>query len=332
MNNIDNTSLKNISDMTFNEKLHVSVKYDDIEDWLDMHFIRPVGLRWAMTCMKHNVHPNVVTVISMFLGIVAGVMFSYPDVAHNIIGVVLMLLFTFGNSADGQLARLTGKRTFEGRVLNRLSKYVCFFVIYVAIAIRIYYTPMPGTDTAWRLAGWLLVIIAAVFAHLQQALLADYYKRFHLWMKKGKEGGEIDSYAQQRDIYENLPKKGNVIKGLIKRVCYFNYANYCRRLEKRTPNAQKLKSALLEKYETVESIPDDLRQNYLKGSSPLMIIANLLTYNSRVICLFVACLIDQPWIYPLFEIVVLSCLYIHMHKSHEDLCTSIHDKYLKNTI
>ena len=34
MNNIDNTPLKDISGMTFNEKLHASVKYDDIEEKL----------------------------------------------------------------------------------------------------------------------------------------------------------------------------------------------------------------------------------------------------------------------------------------------------------
>ena len=329
MNNIDNTPLKDISGMTFNEKLHASVKYDDIEEKLDMQFTRPVGLYLAMKCMEQNVHPNLVTVITIFLGIAAGVMFSYPDFAHNVLGVLLMLLYTFGSSADGQLARLTGKKTQEGRVLNRLSKYICFFVVYAAIAIRIYHTPMPGTDTAWRVAGWVLVIVAGVFAHLPQASLADYYKKIHMWMKKGEE---IDSYAQQRDIYENLPKEGNAIKGLIKRVAYFNYANYCHRQEKRTPKAQKLKGAMLEKYDKMESVPDDLRQQFLNGSTPLMNIANLLTYNTRAACLFVACLIDQPWIYPLFEIVLLSCLYIHMHKSHEDLCASIYDKYLKNTI
>lgn len=332
MNNIDNTPPKDINDMTFNEKLHVSLKYDDIEDRLDLHFTRPIGLLWAMRCMKQNVHPNVVTVVSIFLGVAAGVMFSFPDLTHNIMGVVLMLLYTFGSSADGQLARLTGKKGLEGRELNRLSKYICFFVIYAAIAIRIHHSPMPGTDTAWSISGWVLVIVAAVFAHLPQASLADYYKKIHMWMKSGKEGCEIDSYTQQREIYEKLPKEGNAIKRLIKRVIHINYANYCHRQEKRTPKAQKLMDAMLEKYEKVESIPDDLRQHFLNGSKPLMSIANLLTYNSRVICLFVACLIDQPWIYPLFEIVVLSCLYIHMHKSHEDLCASTCDKYLKNTI
>ena len=47
---------------------------------------------------------------------------------------------------------------------------------------------------------------------------------------------------------------------------------------------------------------------------------NLLTFNMRAIALYIACLIDLPWLYLLFEIVVMNIMYIYMHHEHEKLC------------
>lgn len=47
---------------------------------------------------------------------------------------------------------------------------------------------------------------------------------------------------------------------------------------------------------------------------------NLLTFNMRAIALYIACLIDLPWLYLLFEIVVMNIMYIYMHHEHENLC------------
>ena len=54
---------------------------------------------------------------------------------------------------------------------------------------------------------------------------------------------------------------------------------------------------------------------------------NLLTFNSRAICLYVACLINEPWLYPLVEVIIHTGMYVHMHRSHEFLCKRIYTKY-----
>ena len=78
--------------MTFKEMLKVSFKSDDTEEWLDVHFTQPIGLMFALFWMKFDVHPNVVTILSIFLGVAAGVMFGFPDLLHNILGVILLML------------------------------------------------------------------------------------------------------------------------------------------------------------------------------------------------------------------------------------------------
>ena len=308
---------------TFKEMLQASFKSNDTEEWLDVHFTRPIGLVFALFWNKLGVHPNVITILSIFLGIGAAYMFYYTDLWHNVAGVVLLMFANFCDSTDGQMARLTGKKTLVGRVLDGFSGDVWFFAIYIALCLRMMYQYIPGTAVHWGLIIWALAVVAGIFCHSPQASLADYYRQIHLFFLKGKAGSELDNSAQQRAIYDSLPKHK-----WFARLFYFNYAKYCKSQEKRTPEFQRLYHNLLERCGDAENLPSDLRENFLNGSRPLMKYTNLLTFNSRAICLYIACLINQPWIFPLFEIVVLSCLYVHMHKSHETLCKNIFTKYL----
>ena len=319
--------VKPLSEMTFNEMLHVSFKSDDTEEWLDVHFTRPVGLFFALGWMRLNIHPNVVTIISIFLGVAAGVMFYHTDLTHNIIGVVLLMLANFCDSTDGQMARLTGKKTLLGRVLDGFAGDVWFVAIYIAIALRLTIMPMPGTDIPWGYLVWMLCIVAGIFCHSPQAALADYYRQVHLWMLKGKAGSELDNYQQQRHIYETVPADLPLFQRMLSKAFHYNYANYCRSQEQQTPWFQRLYAMLTQRYGDVECVPEQLREEFLKGSRPLMKYTNLLTFNTRAICLYVACLSNIPWLFPVFEMVVLTCLYIHMHKQHETLCHDICEKY-----
>ena len=68
----------------FNELLQASLKSEDTEEWLDVHFNRPIGLAFALASAKLGIKPNTITILSIFLGVAAGVMFSYTDLMHNI--------------------------------------------------------------------------------------------------------------------------------------------------------------------------------------------------------------------------------------------------------
>ena len=45
----------------------------------------------ALFFKKLKVHPNVVTIFSIILGIGAGVMFYYPDMKHTLLGILLLM-------------------------------------------------------------------------------------------------------------------------------------------------------------------------------------------------------------------------------------------------
>ena len=302
---------------SFSELLKASFKSEDTEEWLDVHFTRPIGLAFALMWEKLGVHPNAITILSIFLGVGAGWMFHYDDFMSNVWGVVLLMFANFCDSTDGQLARLTGKKTLVGRVLDGFSGDVWFFAIYLAIVVRLWNEPIPFIEgEKWDIFIFLICLYAGVFSHSPQSSLADYYRQIHLYFLLGKKGSELDDSASQMKKYEELTWTGNFIGKL----CYKNYAAYCRSQEKRTPQFQKFYKQVRERYADAEQIPQELRDEFRKGSLPLMKYTNLLTFNSRAIIIYITCLAGVPYIYPIMELTVYWAMYAYMHRKHEELC------------
>lgn len=302
------------------ELLAASLKSKDTEEWLDVHFTRPIGLAFALLWHKLGVAPNYITVLSMFLGVAAGVMFYFTDFLHNLFGVMLLMLANFCDSTDGQLARLTNQKSMIGRCLDGFAGDVWFFAIYLAIVLRIWNQNMPGTSEPWGFYGLALAAIAGIVSHMQQSSLSDYYRQIHLYFLKGDEGSELDTYEVQRAELEKLKGKEGVFWD---RAFHSNYQNYCKSQKKRTPEFQKLRKTIETNFRTVEKMPKEWKEEFLKGSRPLMPMTNFLTFNSRAIFIYITCLLNIPWVYFLLEITLYNIIYIYMHKRHEELCEKI---------
>lgn len=299
-------------------QLQATFKSQDTEEWLDIHFTRPLGLLWAKFFNHFNIHPNVVTILSIILGAAAGIMFYYPDMTHTIIGILLLVWANLYDSADGQLARMTGKKTRWGRILDGFAGDVWFFTIYAAICLRLQSERIPGTDIEWSIWIWLLAAFSGFICHGKQCQLADYYRNIHLYFIKGKSGSELDNFQKLHTEYKSLSWKHD---GMWMVFLYF-YGNYTHSQEKMTPQFQKLRARLLEKYGD-NPVPTELASEFRKGSLPLMKYANILTFNTRAIALYISLLIGHPWLYFVFEIVVMSLLFFYMRSKHEALCTRI---------
>lgn len=292
-----------------NNNLEATFKSQDTEEWLDIHFTRPLGLMWANLFNRFNVHPNVVTLLSIILGAAAGVMFYYPDLLHTVAGILLLVWANLYDSADGQLARMTGKKTMWGRVLDGFAGDVWFFAIYAAICLRL--TP------EWGIWIWLLAAASGFIFHAKQCQLADYYRNIHLYFIKGKSGSELDSSQKLRADFRALTWRKDPVS---KTFLYF-YGNYTRSQEMQTPAFQRFYAALRGRFG--EQIPQTLRDDFRRGSLPLMKYANILTFNTRAIVLYVVMLVGQPWLYFVFEVTVMTLIYCYMRSRHEGLCREL---------
>ena len=311
--------------MTFNKKgIEASYKSMDTEEFLDIHFNRPIGYLWALFFQRLDVHPNVVTILSFFLGIGAGVMFYYPDLLHSIIGIGQLMWANHFDSCDGQLARLTGKKTLWGRMLDGLAGDVWFVAIYMALCLRLQDDAMPlglcgGVEWGWRI--WLLGAVAGLLCHTRQCALADYYRNIHLFYLKGNEGSELDNSRQQRENFRRLPWKGNVWWKLF----LFFYGRYTHGQERVTPAFQRLHAWVKQQYG--DRIPQAFRDDFRRHSLPLMKYTNILTFNTRAIVLYLSVLTAVPYVYFLFEVTVLTAIYCYMHYRHERMCTVLYHQY-----
>ena len=59
--------------MAENTNLQSTFKSTDTEENIDIYFTRPIGLLWARFFNLFGIHPNVITILSIFLGAAAGV-------------------------------------------------------------------------------------------------------------------------------------------------------------------------------------------------------------------------------------------------------------------
>ena len=51
------------------KQLNSTLKSMDTEEWLDIHFTRPLGFMWVKFFNYFGIHPNVVTILSIILGV-----------------------------------------------------------------------------------------------------------------------------------------------------------------------------------------------------------------------------------------------------------------------
>ena len=282
----------------------------DTEEWLDIHFTRPLGLLWAKFFNYFGIHPNVVTILSIILGVAAGVCFYFEDIHITLLGIFLLVWANLYDSCDGQLARMTGKKTRLGRILDGFAGDAWFFTIYFFICLRL--------SPIWGIWIWLLAAVSGLICHAKQCQLADYYRNIHLFFLKGVSGSELDNADKLTNEFQGLSWKRDFLWKLF----LFFYRNYTRSQEKLTPNFQSLSKALKEKFGN-EALPQTLCDDFRKGSLPLMKWTNILTFNTRAIFLYLVLLLGQPWLYFVFELTIMNLICFYMRQKHEQLCKQI---------
>lgn len=295
------------------EEYKASLKSMDTEEWWDLHFYRPIGFAWARLARKLGITPNAITIASIFLGVGAGVCFYFDDLLINILGVFLLVWADSFDSADGQLARMTGQYSRIGRILDGLSGDLWFAAIYVGICLRENETSRFFMDHTWMI--WVMAVLSGI-CHGLQAAMADYYRQFHLYFVKGPDGTELERSDLLRQRYNTLKWGANFWSKIV----LFFYINYTAGQESRTPQMQKLRAALRSRYNG-EVPPPDFRENFRQASLPLMKYTNILSFNVRTLALFISILIFRmPWLYFAFELTVMNGLLIYMMDRHERIC------------
>ncbi|MBR3432743.1 MAG: CDP-alcohol phosphatidyltransferase family protein [Bacteroidaceae bacterium] len=299
--------------MKLREKVLATMKSTDTESRFELYVTRTPGYLWALLFSKLGVHPIAVTLLSIVIGATSGYFFYQTDLRMNIIGICLLIWANWYDCADGQLARMTGKKTLIGRILDGFAGDVWFFCIYLGFCLRL----MPG----WGLWIWPLAAWAGLRCHGRQCAIGDYYRNIHLWFFLGREGSELATSRQEKEEYRSLKWCSSE---WFHKLYLFFYIRYTKSQEDQTPVFQQLFSAIQEKLGG--KVPEDMRRRFRQDSLPLMPITNILTFDTRAGVLFLSVLIGMPWIYFIFESTVLEVLRYRMIHRHEGFCRKYLDE------
>lgn len=324
--------------MTLKEKIRSTLKSSETEDWLDYRVVRPLSYLWALLFARFDIHPNTVTIMSMFIGAGSCIFFAHGcyfyegtyGLLMNIIAILLLIWADIFDCTDGQLARMTGKKSQMGRILDGTAGFVWFVPIYLALVYRFYHyheieftwlniADTPQNTLIATTVVFLLALVSGFLGMGGQQRLADYYIQIHLFILKGEKGSELDTSVKQQQIYDQTPWQGNLIwKWFLK-----SYISYTQKQEKATPRFQELMAVIREKYGAEGNMPQSLRAELHKSSKALMGLNAMLTFNFRAGMFFIFCLADIPALNFLFEIVAMSLLKSYINHRHESFCKRI---------
>lgn len=140
----------------------LAYKAYEIEEFVDVYFYRRAGYILARVARTIRLSPNAVSVLAGVVGVVGGALIGLPRWAPA--GVGLLVLHGVIDSADGQLARMTGQTSELGRVLDGLAGYATHIALYLGLVV-----------TAGPLWGWRAALAAAAAAGVCTAIHAQMY-------------------------------------------------------------------------------------------------------------------------------------------------------------
>ena len=324
-----------------NEEFKKTLKSSDTEDWLDLHFVRPFCYYWALLFARLDIHPNTVTILSMFIGAGSAIFFGCASFYYNgmeglmfnIIAILMLCLADIFDCTDGQLARMTGKKSKLGRILDGLAGFTWFIPIYHAMIYRFYLhhdlefqwlgiEDTPANALIVTGIAYIIGVIAGFMGTGGQQRLADYYIQVHLFFLKGEKGSELDNSKRQQEIYDQMDETTPAYERYFQKT----YIDYTKKQEASTPQFQRLLTKLRSKFGCLDAIPQEFREEFRQYSLPVIKWNGLLTFNFRSFWLFLFCLLDVPVMYFVWEIVGMGLLYLYVKRRHEAFCRKLADK------
>ena len=152
----------------------------EIEEFLDSYLIRPMGFVVAAVLRRTPVTPNMVSAAAVVAAMACALAYFHRTPTGAWLGLLFMLLTSALDSADGQLARLTGRASETGRSVDGVCDNLSFGAIYIAIIVSYH---QHGGRYTWVI---ILLAIAAGASHSVQSALADFQRLLFMFYRYGR--------------------------------------------------------------------------------------------------------------------------------------------------
>jgi phosphatidylglycerophosphate synthase len=284
-------------------------KARDVEGILDLYFYRKIGFRLAQFFARLKMTPASVSLLGGLCGVIAGHLYFYRNLGTNIVGMALHVFANALDNADGQLARLTGSESREGRIIDSLADHLVFVSIYVHLAFRYL---IEGASPAIC----FLAVVAGI-SHAWQGAAADYYRASYLHFVKGKSFMDLDSSLALHTDYQKLSWRDRPWHKFLLAL----YLNFTRQQEMLSPHLKRLREISNRSF--AHEIPEWFRSRYQRSARPMFKLWGLLMTNTRMLLLFILLFIGQPIWYFWIEVTVFNVLLAYLIYRQENMSQSL---------
>ena len=149
----------------------------ELQDPLNRYLYHPLAARLARRLVPTGISPNAVSVAGVL--VVWAAAWSYAALAWPtgaLLGFGLHMMWHVLDGADGDLARLTGKASATGELVDGVCDYSAQTLLYFVLAAIL--------DD--RIGGWAWALaVAAGVSHIVQTNHAETQRRSYLWWAYG---------------------------------------------------------------------------------------------------------------------------------------------------
>jgi hypothetical protein len=289
--------------------VETTYKVREAEGVLDLYFYRRVGFQLAKFFAKLGISPVGVTLLGGVFGIAAGHLYFYRNLTTNVAGMVLHVCANLLDNADGQLARLTGRQSREGRIIDSVVDHLIFISIYVHLTLRCFVEGAPPI--------LFLVALVAALSHGLQSGAADYYRNAYLYFVSQRSRGDFDSSAALRSDYQKLNWRDRPWQKFLVML----YLNFTRQQEMISPVLKKLRETVDRLFD--EQIPEWFAAQYRNAAQPAFKFWGVLMTNTRMFLLLAVLLLDRPAWFFLIEITMFNLVLVYLLYRQRNMCRAL---------
>ncbi|NLR39517.1 CDP-alcohol phosphatidyltransferase family protein [Novosphingobium sp. ERW19] len=287
----------------------------ELQDGLNYHLYHPLAWRLARLLAHTPLTPNMVSVFGGLLVVAAGVVYFNMDSTGGtwtlgwpmgaMLGMALHMSWHVVDGADGDLARITGRTSPIGEMVDGICDYASHIVLYVLLAFVL--TRQIGSGQAW---AWTL---AAGASHIVQSNHVEVQRRFYQywtyavpWLNNAKDNNA--GLFGEKTLFSRLFEP--IARGYL-----FLAAGM-------TPHARQIDEAVRQALAADDKARlEAIRAEVAREQKPLLDFLKLLGPNPRAIVLGLGMIAGSPVYYFFYQVVVLNLLLLISVQLHNRAAT-----------
>ncbi|WP_374531840.1 CDP-alcohol phosphatidyltransferase family protein [Novosphingobium sp.] len=261
----------------------------ELQDPLNHYLYHPLAWQVARQLAKTPLTPNMVSVFGGLMVVLAAVCYAWlPYPVSAALGMTLHMSWHVIDGADGDLARMTGRASPIGEMVDGLSDYLSHIVLYLIMGWVLSHG--DGVAAGWK--GWALIVFAGISHAIQSNHVEVQRRQYQYWVYGTpwlrSSHGQADS-ATSRSWAATLVS------------AYIGLANGM------TPFALKVDAEIAKAKDNPDRLAE-IAAAVRAEAPPLLLLCKVLGPNPRAIVLGISMFLGTPLWYMIYQSVVLNVL------------------------